>query len=67
MKENINGFIVSNTSDTDYIAAKIALLLDQNIRRPLVEAAYQTASQNTWDMVAAKYQNIYADILDIKV
>ena len=66
VREDKNGFIVSDTSDTDYIAAKIALLLDENIRRPLAAAAYQTATQNTWDRVTAKYQDIYADILNEK-
>jgi len=66
VREDKNGFIISDTSDTDYIAAKIALLLDENIRRPLAAAAYQTATQNTWDRVTAKYQDIYADILNEK-
>jgi len=66
VRENKNGFVIHNTSDTDDIAAKIALLLDENIRRPMAAAAYQTASQNTWDSVAAKYQSIYEDILAAK-
>ena len=63
VQENKNGFIVSNTSDTDYIAAKIVLLLDENIRRQMSEAAYQTAKQNTWDDVTKKYSAIYENIL----
>jgi UDP-glucose:(heptosyl)LPS alpha-1,3-glucosyltransferase len=66
VQENNNGFIINDTSDTDYIAAKIALLLDKNIRRPLAEAAYKTATLNTWDGVTAKYQDIYANILNAK-
>ena len=63
VQENKNGFIVNNTSDTDYIAAKIALLLDENIRRPLAAAACHTAAQNTWDDVTKKYAAIYEDIM----
>ena len=63
VQEGKNGFIVSNTTDSDYIAAKIALLCDENIRRPFSQAAYQTATQNTWEQVVAKYSKIYADIL----
>jgi glycosyltransferase involved in cell wall biosynthesis len=63
VQEDKNGFIVSNTSDTEYIATKIALLLDENIRRPLAEAAYQTAAQNTWDAVTKKYAAIYENLL----
>jgi UDP-glucose:(heptosyl)LPS alpha-1,3-glucosyltransferase len=67
VREDKNGFIVSNTSDNDYIAAKISLLLDENIRRPLAEAAYQTAAQNTWDDVTKKYAAIYECILKEKL
>ena len=63
VQEGENGFIISNTSDSDYIAAKIDLLLDENIRRPLAEAAYQTAAQNTWNDVTKKYAAIYENIL----
>ena len=63
VQEGGNGFIISNTSDSDYIAAKIALLLDENIRRQLAEAAYKTADQNTWDNVTKKYAIIYENIL----
>ena len=63
VQEGGNGFIISNTSDSDYIAAKIALLLDENIRRQLAEAAYKTADQNTWDDVTKKYAILYQNIL----
>jgi len=67
VQEGKNGFIISDTSDADYIAAKIGLLLNENNRKSMPSAAYQTASENTWDMVAAKYQNMYEDILDTKM
>src|SRR5208337_3210620 len=63
VQEGENGFIVGNTSDIDYIAAKIALLLDENIRRRMSDAAWQTATQNTWDDVTKKYAAIYENIL----
>ncbi|MEN6489274.1 MAG: glycosyltransferase family 4 protein [Smithella sp.] len=63
VREGENGFVINDTTDSDYIAAKIALLLTENTRRPLAEKAYQTATQNTWGQVAARYQNIYEDIL----
>ena len=63
VREDENGFIVSDTSDIDYIAAKIAMLLDENIRRPLAAAAFHTAAQNTWDDVTKKYAAIYEDIM----
>ena len=63
VRENENGFIVSDTSDSDYIAAKIALLLDDNIRSKMSASARQTAAQNTWDDVAKKYATIYENLL----
>lgn len=66
VQEGKNGFIISNTADSDYIAAKIALLCDENTRRPLAQAAYQTATQNTWDQVAEKYSAIYKSLIAAK-
>ena len=63
VREDENGFIVSDTSNADYIAAKIALLLDENIRRKMSAAASETAAQNTWDTVTKKYADIYEDVL----
>ena len=63
VREDENGFIVSDTSDIDYIAAKIAMLLDENIRRQFASAACHTAAQNTWDHVTKKYAAIYENIL----
>lgn len=63
VQEDKNGFIIDNTSDYGYIASKLKILFDENSRKRMSAAAYQTASQNTWDMVAAKYHDIYADIL----
>jgi len=66
VKEGENGFIISDTSDADYIASKISLLLNENSRKSMPTVAYQTATENTWDMVATKYLEIYKDILDGK-
>jgi len=63
VQEGKNGFIINDTTDNDYIAAKIALLCDENMRRPLAEKAYETAMQNTWDQVAARYKEIYRQVL----
>jgi UDP-glucose:(heptosyl)LPS alpha-1,3-glucosyltransferase len=67
VQENKSGFIIDNTSDTDYIAAKIALLLDENIRRKMSSYALQTAAQNTWNDVTKKYATIYKSILKEKL
>jgi UDP-glucose:(heptosyl)LPS alpha-1,3-glucosyltransferase len=66
VREDKNGFVIRDTSDTDDIAAKIALLFDENIRRKMSEAAFQTAEQNTWSDVTKKYAAIYTDLLEKK-
>lgn len=66
VQEDKNGFVVSNTSDTDYTAAKIAMLLDENICRRMASSALQTAKQNTWDEVTKKYSDIYGNLLGQK-
>jgi UDP-glucose:(heptosyl)LPS alpha-1,3-glucosyltransferase len=63
VREDENGFIVNDTSDADYIASKLAPLLDENIRRPLSAIAMQTAAQHSWDNVTKKYAAIYENIL----
>lgn len=62
--EGQNGFIINDINNHDYIAAKIALLCDKNIRKPLAERAYETATQNTWDQVVSSYKEIYLSILE---
>ena len=63
VRENENGFIISDISDADYIAMKVALLLDENIRRKMSAIAFQTAAKNTWDDVTKRYTTIYENIL----
>jgi UDP-glucose:(heptosyl)LPS alpha-1,3-glucosyltransferase len=66
VQEEKNGFIISDTSDYHYIASRLNLLLDENIRRKMSDAAYQTTFKNTWDAVANQYRNIYSEILASK-
>jgi glycosyltransferase involved in cell wall biosynthesis len=42
---------------------KVALLLDENIRRKMSAIAFQTAAKNTWDDVTKRYTTIYENIL----
>jgi UDP-glucose:(heptosyl)LPS alpha-1,3-glucosyltransferase len=66
VQEGKNGFVIDNPSDYDYITSRLEILLNKNYRRSMSASALQTASQNTWDSVAAKYQIIYNDILAAK-
>jgi len=64
VEEGENGFLISDTSDADYIASKIGLLLNENIRSSMARKAFGTATQNTWAQVAAKYSEIYSSVLN---
>jgi UDP-glucose:(heptosyl)LPS alpha-1,3-glucosyltransferase len=63
VREGENGFVVSDTSDADYVAAKIAVLFDENIRSSMAREALATAARNTWAQVTAQYSEIYASVL----
>jgi UDP-glucose:(heptosyl)LPS alpha-1,3-glucosyltransferase len=66
IQDGKNGFIINNTADHAYIASKLRMLLNETIRKEMSDVAAQTAKQNTWDVVAKKYQDIYMDILAVK-
>jgi len=66
VREGENGFVIDHSSDYDYTASRLKLLLDESIRRKMSAAAFQTAADNTWDHVAARYSDLYDDILAAK-
>ncbi len=66
VRENENGFVIADTSNTEIIADKIERLLDKNTHRRMSRAASATASQNTWDHVVEKYVQIYREVLQNK-
>ena len=63
VQEGKNGFVIADTSNKDFIASKIQVMFDDAVRKRMSDAAYQTATQNTWARTAAKYSAIYRDIL----
>jgi UDP-glucose:(heptosyl)LPS alpha-1,3-glucosyltransferase len=66
VKDGENGFVIPDASDYDHIASRIALLLDKKTLAQMSAAAYQTASENTWDKVAQKYSDLYDDVFSEK-
>jgi len=64
VEEGQNGFIVTDTTNHDQIAAKISSLLASDSRKRMSEAAYQTATQNTWHRVVDQYAELYDKVLD---
>ena len=63
VQEGKNGFVIADTSNRDLIASKIQMMFDDAVHLRMSDAAYQTATQNTWARTAAKYSAIYRDIL----
>ncbi len=66
IEEGKNGFVITDPSDANQVASKIQFLFDQNKRKSMSAAAYRTASQNTWDIVASKYSDLYEEVLETK-
>jgi len=64
VQEGKNGFVIADTSNRDLIASKIQMMFDDAVRLRMSDAAYQTATQNTWARTAAKYSDIYTEVLD---
>ncbi len=64
--QNENGFVVDDPSDHGDVVSRLQALTDENKRRRMSAAALATASQNSWDAVAEKYQALYAEILDAR-
>jgi UDP-glucose:(heptosyl)LPS alpha-1,3-glucosyltransferase len=64
VREEVNGFIVEDTSNTDMICEKIGFMLDSKIRITMAKEAYNTAISNRWDVVAKRVEGIYERLLD---
>ena len=66
VQEGENGFVIGQSQDYEYTASRLKLLLDEGLRRKMSAAALQTAAGNTWDRVAARYSDLYQEILEVK-
>ncbi|MBN2516806.1 MAG: glycosyltransferase family 4 protein [Deltaproteobacteria bacterium] len=59
VRNGINGFIIEDNTDTKRIAQTIAILSDKKIRTKMAQEAHITASNNSWDMVSRRMNEIY--------
>ena len=62
VREGINGFVIENTGDADQISNKIGFMLNEENRRRMAKAAYNTALTNTWELTAKKVELIYEEL-----
>ncbi|HEY7585012.1 MAG TPA: glycosyltransferase family 4 protein [Candidatus Deferrimicrobiaceae bacterium] len=58
-----NGFIVGNACDADSVAERIGLLLEEDLRARMGEAAFRTAGRHSWDAIAAEVEGIYEETI----
>ena len=63
IREGINGFVIENTGDADQISNKIGFMLNEENRRRMAKAAYNTALTNTWELTAKKVELIYEELI----
>ena len=63
IREGINGFVIENTGDADQISNKIGFMLNEQNRRRMAKAAYNTALTNTWQIAAKKVELIYEELI----
>jgi len=63
VKEGINGFVIDDTNNADMICEKISVMLDSKARITMAKEACNTASNNSWDTVAKRVENIYEEVL----
>ncbi|HDQ02963.1 MAG TPA: glycosyltransferase family 1 protein [Deltaproteobacteria bacterium] len=66
VEEGINGLIIDDPANYNATARKINLLFDRNIREKMAASALQTAAGHTWEKTAAKYDDIYTGIMEMK-
>ncbi len=62
--EGINGFVIDNPSDSDYVAQVLHTVLQEDVRRIMGNSALETSRHYTWESTANKVKEIYMKILD---
>ena len=61
--EGVNGFVIPEAEDAETAAEQIVLLLDNELRKQMGEAASSSASEHDWDRLVEKLDDIYIDKL----
>jgi UDP-glucose:(heptosyl)LPS alpha-1,3-glucosyltransferase len=71
VREGRNGFVIDDNENAEEIAAKIALLLDCQVREKMGAEALRTAGENTWqaavDKIAAVYESALQNLVSSKM
>lgn len=63
VREGINGFVVDAPSESEAVADRFALLLDDEIRGRMGREALRTACGQSWEAVAHRQMEIYEELL----
>jgi UDP-glucose:(heptosyl)LPS alpha-1,3-glucosyltransferase len=62
VQHDVNGFIIDNIDDAEVIANSMAAILSEEKRDSMAKEAFNTAAGQTWDAVAQRIENIYANV-----
>ncbi len=63
IRQEINGFVIEDTNNTDMICDRIGFMLDSETRSTMAKEAYKTALNNSWEAVAKRVEGIYEEML----
>ena len=63
VREGVNGFVLEDPTDMDYMADKLTILCDGPTRTAMAEAALKTARLYSWDETTKKVEAVYAELL----
>lgn len=64
IKDGVEGLLLNDPTDSEEIAEKINLLLNnKNLRKQMGENAYKTAQKYSWAKVAEKTLEVYKEVL----
>ncbi|MDQ5984333.1 MAG: N-acetyl-alpha-D-glucosaminyl L-malate synthase [Syntrophus sp. SKADARSKE-3] len=66
VEEGETGFVITDPTDTDAIANRLAILLDERQRTIMAKAAFQTAQKCTWEETVKKVEALYKELLHEK-
>jgi UDP-glucose:(heptosyl)LPS alpha-1,3-glucosyltransferase len=63
IREGINGFVINDTDDPDMMAKKLGVMLDEDVRTRMAQAAFETASTYPWEKTAKEVEAVYEELL----
>jgi UDP-glucose:(heptosyl)LPS alpha-1,3-glucosyltransferase len=63
VREGQNGFVIEDTGNIQDISYRLRIMLDEQNRRRMAQAARETARQYSWEDTARKVEIVYRELL----